>query len=157
MSKILEITKFKNPILRQKAVDIKKLSTDIEVLIDDMIETLNDSGGVGLAAPQIDKGVRLIIVKHKDKDLVLLNPEITKKSWKKNSDEEGCLSLPGVNGFVRRHSKVTVKAKNRNFKDVEITGRGLLARIFQHEIDHLNGVLFVDRAHKITEGKDLLD
>ncbi|MFH1565431.1 MAG: peptide deformylase [bacterium] len=156
MSKILEITKFKNPILRQKAIDINELSTEVEALIDDMIETLNDSGGVGLAAPQINEGVRLVIIKHKDKDLVLLNPEIIKKSWKKNNDEEGCLSLPGVNGFVRRHSKITVKAKNRKFEDVEITGRGLLARIFQHEIDHLDGILFVDRAHKITEGKELL-
>lgn len=157
MSNILPLTNYKNPALRQKSVDIKKITPDIEILIGDMIETLNDSDGVGLAAPQINKDIRLIIVKHKDNDLVLLNPEIIKKSWKKNSDEEGCLSLPGVHGIVRRHSKVTVKAKNGNFEDIEITGKGLLARIFQHEIDHLDGILFVDRAHKITEGKDLLN
>lgn len=157
MLKILEITKFKNPILRKKSVDIKEISPDIEILIGDMIETLNDSDGVGLAAPQVNRNIRLIIVKHKDDDLALLNPEIIKKSWKKNDGEEGCLSLPGVNGIVRRHSKVVVKAKNKNFKDVEIVGRGMLARILQHEIDHLDGILFIDKAIKITRGKELLD
>lgn len=156
MSKILEITKFKNPILRQKSVEIKEITSDIKILIDDMIETLKDSGGVGLAAPQVNKNIRLIIVKHEDDDLVLVNPEIVKKFWRKNSDEEGCLSLPGVHGIVRRHSKIIVKAKNRKFEDIKIVGKRMLARILQHEIDHLDGILFVDRAVKITEGKELL-
>lgn len=156
MSNILPLIIYKNPLLRQKTIEIHTITPNIKILIDDMIETLNDSGGVGLAAPQVNKNIRLIIVKHKDDDLVLLNPEIIKKSWRKNSDEEGCLSLPGVRGIVRRHSKITVQAKNKNFEDVEIIGKGMLARIFQHEIDHLDGVLFVDRAIKITEGGQLL-
>jgi peptide deformylase len=154
---ILQLTKFKDPALRKKSVEIKELTPEIKILIEDMVETLKTADGLGLAAPQVNKNIRLILVSHKDEFLVLINPKIVKKSFRKNTDEEGCLSLPGVFGKVCRYSKVTVKAKNKNFEDVEIVGSGMLARILQHEIDHLDGVLFVDKARKITQGKELLN
>jgi peptide deformylase len=156
-NKTLPITTHPDPILRQKAAEVKQISSDVELLIGDMVNTMKETKGIGLAAPQVGKNIRLIIVNTKDEPVVLINPKICSKSLKKTKDEEGCLSLPGIFGIVRRHHKVKVKAKNRQGEDIEITGKGMLARVLQHEIDHLDGVLFIDKALKITKGLELLD
>ncbi len=145
-----------DPILRQKAAEISQISPEIGLLIDDMIQTLKEEKGLGLAAPQVGKSIRLIIIAVKDEPLALINPEICQKSWRKNNEEEGCISIPGVFGIVRRANQVLVKAQNRRGEKIEITGKGLLARVLQHEIDHLHGILFIDKTIKITKGKEML-
>ncbi len=140
------------PVLRLKAKKIKKIDASTQKLIDDMIETMREAPGVGLAAPQIGLSIRLIVVETpKDEDdpqggtqLQLINPEILKQDGEQVG-EEGCLSIPGLVGIVKRSQNVTVKALNRKGKEVKIKASGYLARVLQHEIDHLDGVLFTDR------------
>lgn len=146
-----------NPVLRQRAVEVarEKISTpDFQALIDDMIETMYAANGIGLAGPQIGVSERVIIAEtagrgSEHKPLALVNPEITKTSWRKVKSEEGCLSIPGVYGIVTRHRGVTARALDREGKPVSIKSGELLAIILQHEIDHLNGVLFTDKAEKV--------
>ncbi|NCN07380.1 peptide deformylase [Candidatus Falkowbacteria bacterium] len=141
-----------NPILRtksQKVTDV--LDSKIQKLIPEMLETMKDSNGVGLAAPQIGQNIRLLVIGHKDKDLVIINPKIIKKSLLKDWDEEGCLSIPHKYGQVKRHKSVTIKYLNEGGQEQTIKANGLLARIIQHEIDHLDGILFIDKV------KDLAD
>jgi peptide deformylase len=141
-----------NPILRQVAEPVETteiLSSEFQKLIDDMIETMIKDG-VGLAAPQVGVSRRLIIVKMKHGPEAFINPKIFSASIRQTKGEEGCLSIPGVWGIVKRHVKVKVKAINRRGEKVLIKASGLEAVIFQHEIDHLNGILFIDKAEKIT-------
>lgn len=141
-----------NPILRKKAERIENpLSFDIQKLIPEMIKTMLIKDGIGLAAPQVGKSIRMVVIHHKDKDLVMINPKIIKKSLIKEWDEEGCLSVPGTFGDVKRHKKITVTYIDENGKDQKIFGEGLLARVVQHEIDHLNGVLFIDKAKNLRD------
>ncbi|MDZ7798348.1 MAG: peptide deformylase [Patescibacteria group bacterium] len=136
-------------ILRQKAEPIKNpQKKDIQKLAQNMTKTMNQENGIGLAAPQVGLSKRLICVKNKDGDLILINPKITKKSWLKNMAEEGCLSIPGVFGPVKRHKSIIVKAKNLKNKSIKFKAKGLLARVIQHEVDHLNGILFIDKIEK---------
>lgn len=155
-----------NPILRKKARAVGD-PTDpaLQKLIDDMIETMRDAPGVGLAAPQVAVGQRLAVVEYSEEEAdaerpegvepkprklyIIINPEITARSEEMADGAEGCLSLPGVYGNVLRHKAITVKALNRKGKPIKIKADGWLARIFQHEIDHLDGVLFIDRASKV--------
>ena len=140
------------PVLRQKAKKVKKVDASIQRLMDDMIETMRDAPGVGLAAPQIGVGLRVIVVETpEDEDdpqggtqLQLVNPEILKFDGEQVG-EEGCLSIPGYVGIVKRALNVTVRGQNRKGKEVTIKATGFLARVLQHEIDHINGVLFTDR------------
>src|SRR5665648_1761 len=142
---ILEIKEYGDPILREKALLVEEITSDILNLIKDMAESMYASSGVGLAAPQVGVSKRIITIdEDEEKLLVLLNPEII-KSEGEAVDEEGCLSLPGVYSEVQRSSKVTVKALNENGDPIEITKEGLTARALQHEIDHLNGILFIDK------------
>jgi len=158
-----------NPVLRRKAKTLGNPNTlATQELIEDMIETLRDAPGVGLAAPQVAVSQRLVVIEYgelpedapedaepPDKKLyVIINPEITARSEEMVDGIEGCLSLPGYAGNVMRHEAVTVKALNRRGKPVKIKSRGWLARIFQHEIDHLDGVLFIDKASKVWRVKD---
>ena len=146
---ILPIITNPNDILRQKAkevVDIK--SKRIQQLILDMTETMKKKDGIGLAAPQINKSLKMVVVNTTNETLVLINPKITKKSWKKENGEEGCLSIPGVFGMVKRHKSVKAKFLDRKGEKVEIKAQGMLARVIQHEIDHLNGILFIDKLEK---------
>lgn len=141
--------------LRQKGAvvpigEIKKHKS----FIKDMIETMRDARGIGLAAPQVDTSKRIIVVNTKDGPLALINPEITKKSFKKEEGEEGCLSIPGLFGLVKRHVSITVKAYNHEAEPVTIEATGLFARVLQHEIDHINGILFIDRTKKVMTGND---
>ncbi len=159
-----------NPLLRKKAKAVSDPTNPaIQKLIDDMIETLRAAPGVGLAAPQVAVGQRLAVIEYSEGDdtelpegtepkpkklYVIINPEITARSEEMVDDPEGCLSLPGVYGNVLRHKVVTVKALNRKGKPIKIKAEGWLARIFQHEIDHLDGVLFIDKASKIWRAKE---
>jgi peptide deformylase len=148
---IRAVRKDPDPILRQKAEKIpsKRIkSKEIQELIGDMTETLQHSEGIGLAAPQIGESLRLIVVMYNDRPLALVNPKIIKKSWRKVTSEEGCLSLPDVFGRLRRHKSVTVKARNPEGAKVTIPAKGLESIVMQHEIDHLNGILFIDRCKK---------
>ncbi len=158
-----------NPVLRRKAKALDNPNTaTTQELIEDMIETMRDAPGVGLAAPQVAVGQRLVVIEYGElpedapedaeppekKLYVIVNPEITARSEEMVDGVEGCLSLPGYAGNVMRHEAVTVKALNRRGKPVKIKARGWLARIFQHEVDHLDGVLFIDRASKVWRVKD---
>jgi peptide deformylase len=141
-----------DPVLRQKAKKVKKIDASTQKLIDDMIETMEDAPGVGLAAPQVGVSLRVLVVSTpEDQDdpqggtqIQLINPEILKRSGEQVG-EEGCLSIPGYVGIVKRAQDVTVKGLNRKGKEVKIRASGYLARVLQHEIDHLDGILFTDR------------
>jgi peptide deformylase len=135
-----------NPILRGKAKRVGRIDDSIRRLIDDMIETMRDAPGVGLAAPQIGVPLRVIVIEHEDQLYTVVNPEIVKNTGE-ITDEEGCLSAPHWQGPVSRASSLVVKGRDRNGKEVRIKAEGWLARIFQHEVDHLDGTLFLDRVH----------
>jgi len=149
---MLNIITIPNPLLRQKSLTIKDpLAQEIQDLLPEMTETMIKKDGVGLAAPQIGLNIRLIVVRHKDNDIIMINPEILKKSLFKEWDEEGCLSVPGVFGQVKRHKKLTVRYLDSDGKSQQLEAEGFFARVIQHEVDHLNGVLFIDKAKDLRE------
>jgi peptide deformylase len=146
---VYQIVKIGDELLRQQAQKIEQITPQIEKLLDNLKDTLYDTAmGVGLAAPQIGVSKRAIVVDLDGELYELINPEIVCAEGSV-SDAEGCLSVPGLIGDVIRASKVLVKALNRQGQEVEISAEGLLARAFQHEIDHLEGILFVDKAENI--------
>lgn len=155
---ILPIVKDPAPILRKKAVKLRKADAGLAKLADDMFETMLVAPGVGLAAPQIGKSIRLVVIHvPEDEDdgteevsLKLINPEIIKASGEQVG-AEGCLSLPGIAGNVRRAYQVTVKAIDTDNKPVRIKAEGYLAVVLQHEIDHLDGIMFTDRIENPKE------
>ncbi len=150
----LEIIKIGDPRLRKKSRPIRRFDARLKQLADDMVETMRRADGVGLAAPQVGINERLIVVEMPEegfeddpqagKLFVLVNPEIIRTKGKLEPGDEGCLSIPGYIGEVMRYPMVTVKGQTVNGKEVRIKAYDFLARIFQHEIDHLNGVLFID-------------
>jgi len=152
-----------DPVLRKKAHAVKKIDKNLNALIDDMVETMREAPGVGLAAPQIGLSDRLIVVEYYEREedeeneeapkkvWAVINPEIVKSSEETVMGVEGCLSIPGLLGEVERHQEVLVKGLNRHGKPMKIKAKGWLARIFQHEIDHLNGVLFTDLATRVWQ------
>ncbi|MBU1292215.1 peptide deformylase [Patescibacteria group bacterium] len=146
---ILKIEKGQdNPILRQKAKKVKEIIPDIKQLILDMIETIkSNSNNIGLAAPQIGYSLRIIAVKTLPDEsiLVLINPEIKKKSFRKEILKEGCLSLPNFFAPVKRSKEITIQGLNPEGQLIKIKTKGLLSRILQHEINHLDGVLICDK------------
>jgi len=156
-----KIVTLPDPVLRRKAHPVETFDKNLKTLIDDMVETMRDAPGVGLAAPQIGLSDRLIVVEYYEHDedeeneeaskkvWAVLNPEIIKASEEKMMGVEGCLSIPGLLGEVERHAAIQVKGLNKHGKPIKIKAEGWLARIFQHEIDHLNGVLFPDRATRV--------
>lgn len=159
---IREITLIPDPVLRRKAHKVTKFDKDLQTLVDDMIETLHDAPGVGLAAPQVGISSRLVVVEYGDDEdetvpkklYVVANPEIVQASEETELGVEGCLSIPGLVGEVDRNLQVTVKGLNRRGQPVKIKAEGWMARIFQHEIDHLDGILFTDRATKVWKPKE---
>ncbi|MDP3986475.1 MAG: peptide deformylase [Candidatus Veblenbacteria bacterium] len=145
------------PILRQVAKPVElPITEEVQRLGRDMIEAMVHYHGIGLAAPQVNQGVRLIVIATVSGPTVCVNPEIVKSSWRKVNFEEGCLSIPNVFGLVRRPERVLVHYCNLQGEEREEWLVELAARVYQHEVDHLNGVLFVDRASKITAGRELL-
>jgi peptide deformylase len=158
-----EIITVPNPILRRKAHKVTDFGKDFQTLVNDMVETLRDAPGVGLAAPQVAVSSRLIVVEfnvnEEDEEspkklYVLANPEIVETSEEMVKGIEGCLSIPGLVGEVERHQSVVVKGQNKMGKPVKIKATGWLARIFQHEIDHLDGVLYTDRTDKVWQPRE---
>lgn len=146
---VYQIVEIGDPVLREKAKQVPEITPNIIKLLNNMADTLYDANGVGLAAPQIGISKRVVVIDVGDGLLELINPEIL-SSEGKETDAEGCLSIPEVYGEVTRAAKVTVKCLNREGKEITINGTGLLARALQHEIDHLEGILFVDKAKKVT-------
>lgn len=154
MSKIYNIITNPNPILRKKSEEIKpeKISNkNFQDLCDDMILTMKKKDGVGLAAPQIGKNIRLVIVNTKDGPVCAINPKIIKKSLTKAWDDEGCLSVPNTYGKVKRFKKIKCTYLDKTGKKIMIKAEGMMARVFQHEIDHLDGILFIDKAKDIKK------
>jgi peptide deformylase len=141
-------------VLHSKAKKVKTIDGSIQKLIDDMIETMRHIGGAGLAAPQIGVPLQVVVYELPDDEeaAVLINPEIVKGSDETEEMTEGCLSLPGYRGEIKRLTSVTVKGRNRQGKMIRVKGEGLLAQVLQHEIDHINGIVYVDR----LEDKDKL-
>ena len=146
---IRTILHYPDPRLRQKALPVERLTPDLGRLIDDMAETMYAAPGVGLAATQIGESVRVFLVDVAAEDepsklMIFINPEITKRDGE-HAGPEGCLSFPGISEDVKRSATVTVKALDRTFASFELTADGLLAVAIQHETDHLDGVLMIDR------------
>jgi len=137
------ITDQQNRILRGKAKRVGRIDGYVRRLIDDMVETMREAPGVGLAAPQVGVPLRVIVVEYENEQYSLVNPEIVKRSGEV-TDEEGCLSAPHWQGPVSRATSLVVKGRDREGKEVRIKAEGWLARIFQHEVDHLEGLLFLD-------------
>jgi peptide deformylase len=137
-----------NAPLRQQAAKILKVDKNIRRLLDDMVETLEAAGGLGLAAPQVGFSQRLFIVKNGTVYFKIVNPSITVSEGLQDSPE-ACLSLPGIYGMVRRPARVIVRALDENGKPFELEGTGRLACVLAHEYDHLEGILFTDKAHVV--------
>jgi peptide deformylase len=155
---LLKIETLNNPILRQKARPVARFDDDLDRLIDDMIETMRDANGVGLAGPQVNQRLRLAVIEtlpERDDEgnkiensrelIVVVNPEIVWRSRSIIEGVEGCLSIPGWLGEVARSEAVRVRALDRHGKKIRLRLKGWTARIIQHEIDHLDGILFIDR------------
>jgi peptide deformylase len=141
---ILKLCTVPNSVLRQKAKRVTSVDKSIQKLVDDMIETMREFSGVGLAAPQIGVSLRIAVIEIPDEEVItLINPEIIKRTGERTLDE-ACLSVPGYQGTITRSVQVKAKALDRNGKAIRIKGEELLAQALEHEIDHLDGVLYID-------------
>ncbi|MDE3151618.1 MAG: peptide deformylase [Gemmatimonadota bacterium] len=140
---LLEIRVLGDPILREETIPVTEITDELRTLIDDMFETMHAAKGIGLAAPQVGRRERLTVVDVDGDRFVLINPEIVEREGKAKG-EEGCLSIPDVYADVERATRVVVRALDRDGQPFEVEARDLLARCFQHEIDHLFGTLFID-------------
>jgi len=144
---ILTVLRFPDERLRTKAQEVTEVNDDIRTIVDNMLETMYQEKGVGLAATQVDVHQRIVVIdvsEDGDSPIVLINPEIITKGEEIVINEEGCLSVPGCYAKVDRHNTVTVKALDRNGEEFTLDGEELLAICIQHELDHLSGILFVD-------------
>lgn len=157
---ILPILVYPNEVLRQSTAPVTfPLSGELKKLTKDMIDTVRHADGIGLAAPQVGKSVKVIVVNLEKSGIplfVLYNPRIVSKSFKKITVEEGCLSIPGVFGMVKRPKKVKIEAYNAEGQKIVFTDENWIARVVQHEIDHINGILIIDHIKKYTQGQDLV-
>ncbi|OUM96437.1 MAG: peptide deformylase [Thermobacillus sp. ZCTH02-B1] len=144
------IVKDPDPVLRERAKEVTKFNANLHKLLKDMADTMYDAKGVGLAAPQIGILKRVIVIDIGDEHglIEMVNPEIVEREGEQIGPE-GCLSIPGLNGIVRRAQRVVVKGQDRNGNPFTVEAEGYLARAFQHEVDHLNGVLFTDIADEV--------
>jgi peptide deformylase len=161
---ILPLAMMDNPVLHQKAKRVRKIDGSIQKLIDDMIETMHNIGGAaGLAAPQVGVPLQVVVIELPGEDVItLINPEVV-KSWGERDVTEGCLSLPGYRGEIKRSESVTVKGRDRHGKEIRLKADGLLAQALEHEIDHINGVVYIDHLESVDnlnkiepEGEDEL-
>ncbi len=168
MGKILEIAELGHPVLRKSALEVDDLQgEELQLFIDNLIATCTDSNGVGIAAPQVYESKRIFIISSRPNSrypnapelgpIALINPEIIEFSEKKEKDWEGCLSIPGIRGLVPRHKNIKVKYLTQDGQKVENEFSDFVARIFQHELDHLDGIVFLDRmesSHEIITEKE---
>ncbi len=164
------IVQLDNPVLRKRAIKVTSFGPDFQTLVDDMVETMLDAPGVGLAAPQVAVSQRLIVVRLPDDEesrqeygdqagvlYVVANPEIIKASKSVVDGVEACLSIPGWFGSVDRHEEVVITGLDRRGKPLRVKAKGWQARVFQHEIDHLDGRLYIDIATDVWKAKDAED
>ena len=165
---VREIRKIGDPVLRRKAKKVEKVSKDTQKLIDDMLETMRAAHGMGLAAPQVGVSQRVAVVELEQKEenpgsgvvYALVNPEIIKQSDETWENQEGCLSIPGWRGDVERPMHITIKALDRSGNRIKLDLEGWVARAVQHEIDHLDGIMFIDkliapdRIWRVKEGEE---
>jgi peptide deformylase len=157
-----EIITLPHPTLRRKARKVTDFGPELQTVVDDMVETMRQAPGVGLAAPQVNVSLRIVVVEYGNEEDVeapkklytVINPEITRPSSETVLGTEGCLSVPGIVGEVERFEALTVKGFSRRGQPITIKAKGWLARIFQHEIDHLDGIVFVDRATRVWSGQE---
>ena len=151
---VLKVRRYGDPVLRRSAALVEAVTPEVRRLASDMIETMYDEVGIGLAAPQVGVSTRLMVVGDEEGRgvQVLVNPAISAQGGKVTA-EEGCLSLPGVFAQVTRSEWVTLEAQDLEGRPVAVTARGLRARVFQHEIDHLDGVLFIDRLEPVVRDR----
>ncbi len=149
---VRSIVLYDDPLLRKKSRHVRRVSPDLQELVDDMVETIHTADGIGLAAIQVGVPERVIVVQLPEDEenpgdgklYAVINPELARKSREMEDGIEGCLSIPGWVGELPRHRTVTVKGLDRQGRAVRIKAEGLLARVFQHEIDHCDGILFID-------------
>ena len=151
---VLSVRKYGDPVLRRRAKPVEAVTPEVKRIIADMIDTMYDEVGLGLAAPQVGISLRLMVVGDEDgrEARALLNPVIAEQGGEIVA-EEGCLSIPGVFAPVRRAEWVRLEAQDEQGRSVTTTARGLRARVFQHEMDHLDGVLFIDRLDPVTRDR----
>jgi peptide deformylase len=151
---VLKVRKYGDPVLRRRADEVGPVTPEVRQTADDMIETMYDEVGIGLAAPQVGIPLRLMVVTDDESRAarVLVNPVIVESTGQVTA-EEGCLSIPGIFAQVTRAAQVTVTARDLDGQPVTIRAEGLLARVLQHEIDHLDGVLFIDRLDPLTRDR----
>jgi len=141
---VLPICVIPNPVLRQKAKQVNRISASVKKLIEDMVDTMSSANGVGLAAPQVGVPLRVIVIRLPEEEpFALINPSVVKKKGEREVSE-GCLSVPGYVGKLKRAESVTVKGRDSTGKEVRIKADELLAQALEHEIDHTNGILYID-------------
>ncbi|MGE5416927.1 MAG: peptide deformylase [Acidobacteriota bacterium] len=150
---VYQVVEIGDPILKEIAKPIKNINERVHLLLDNLRDTMREMNGCGLAAPQIGIPKRAIVVEVEETLYEFLNPEIAEGQGEV-SDIEACLSIPGKRGLVKRMDKIVIKGQNRDGVDVSIEAEGFLARAFQHEIDHLDGILYVDRAEWVESARE---
>jgi len=142
------------PSLRERSREVEPAeitTAEFQQFIDTLIRTMHVEDGIGIASPQVGKNIRVIIVNLKEGATCFINPEITKRSETTVESEEACLSVPGRSGLVKRHKRINLRALNRHGRRVEMDASGLMSIVFQHEIDHLDGILYIDKASNIID------
>jgi len=147
---IRQILTVEEPILRQRAKKVTQFDASLHRLLDDLTETMRDAPGIGIAANQVGIPLQVAVIELEEKVTELINPQIVRSSGEV-IDWEGCLSIPGFVAEVKRHATVTVKARDRHGKEFRVKGEELFARALQHEIDHLNGILYIDYLESLEE------
>ena len=150
---LLEIKKAGAPVLKEICAPVERVDAKLKDLLDNMAETMYEANGIGIAAPQVGEALRMVVIDIGDGLIELVNPKITFREGSE-TDSEGCLSVPGIFGEVERASKVKVEFLDRRGKRKHITAKGLLARCIQHELDHLEGVLFIDVATSLRKEEE---
>ncbi len=162
MAHALEIAQLGAPVIRKEAVKVTDIQNpELQAFIDDLLVTVADEGGMGIAAPQVSVSKRIIILSPKPntrypyaplmEPTIMINPELTWASTEKEKDWEGCLTVPGIRGLVSRHQTIRIRYQDRNGLLLETEYHGFLARVFQHEVDHLDGLVFLDRAESTKD------
>jgi peptide deformylase len=151
---VLNVRRYGDPVLRRRAAEVTEVTPELRKTVADMVDTMYDEVGIGLAAPQVGISLRLLVIGHDERrePRALVNPVIVDRGGQVTA-EEGCLSIPGVFAQITRSEWVDVEAKDLEGEPVKMHGRGLLARVLQHEIDHLDGVLFIDHLDPVTRDR----